>query len=110
MNVFEVLEPGLHTTVQDLGRFGYQKFGIGQTGVMDDYSFQLGNLLLGNDRNASGLEITMLGPSLRIVNDVVVAITGANLSPSVNGKPVAMWSTRRIKECIQYSEQKGQYH
>ncbi|MFA9556384.1 biotin-dependent carboxyltransferase family protein [Evansella sp. AB-rgal1] len=93
MNVFEVLEPGLHTTVQDLGRIGYQKYGIGQSGVMDDYSFQLGNLLLGNDRNAAGLEITMLGPNLRIVKDVVIAITGANLSPAVNGEPVAMWST-----------------
>ncbi|ADU32391.1 biotin-dependent carboxyltransferase family protein [Evansella cellulosilytica] len=96
MNVFEVIEPGLHTTIQDLGREGYKRFGIVTSGAMDDLSFQIGNLLLGNDRNAAGLEMTMLGPSLHVLNDTHIVITGANLSPMIDDKPIRMWKTVKL--------------
>ncbi|WP_235849042.1 MULTISPECIES: biotin-dependent carboxyltransferase family protein [Bacillaceae] len=89
--VFEVMESGLHTTVQDLGRYGYQQYGISPAGAMDDVSYQLGNILLGNPRNAASLEITMVGPTLKALKDTIISITGANLSPSLDGKTVDMW-------------------
>ncbi|MDG5787445.1 biotin-dependent carboxyltransferase family protein [Evansella sp. AB-P1] len=98
MKIFEVIDPGLHTTVQDLGRIGYQKYGIVPAGAMDDYSFQLGNLLLGNERHAAGLEITMLGPTLRILNDTEIVIAGANLSPTLNKQPIPMWTSIHVSK------------
>ncbi|SDZ68245.1 antagonist of KipI [Evansella caseinilytica] len=98
VGVLEVIEPGLHTTVQDLGRHGYQKYGIGPSGVMDDYAFQLANILVGNEREEAGLEITMIGPSLRVLQDTVIAITGASLSPSLDRQPLPMWTSVYVKK------------
>ena len=85
-----ILRPGLLTTVQDLGRFGYQKDGIIVSGAMDATALRVANLLVGNDENAAGLEITLLGPTIRFETDHLVAITGAHLSPTLNGRPVGL--------------------
>jgi allophanate hydrolase subunit 2 len=63
--MFEVIEPGLLTTVQDLGRFGWYHIGMPPSGAMDNFSFRVGNLLVGNDESAAGLEITFTGPHLQ---------------------------------------------
>lgn len=86
-----VIHPGLLTTVQDLGRYGYQKYGIIVSGAMDAYSLRLANLLVGNKEGEAGLEITLMGPSLEIEKGTLLAITGGDLSPTINGEPIPMW-------------------
>lgn len=83
----EVLTPGLATTVQDRGRFGYYRFGIPQGGAMDQYAATLGNRLVGNTADEAVLECTYLGPQLRTDADAVIAVTGAPVEVLVNGEP-----------------------
>lgn len=73
----KILEPGLLTTVQDSGITGFQKYGIGQSGAMDQTSFALANQICGNEKNAACLETTLAGPSIRFVTACDFAITGA---------------------------------
>ncbi|MFP7492905.1 biotin-dependent carboxyltransferase family protein [Terribacillus saccharophilus] len=96
--LFQVVKPGLMTTIQDLGRTGYQEYGVVVAGAMDDYALQIANLLVGNSRGEAALEVTMMGPTLKVMKDAVIAITGGNLSPRVNGQPVAMWKSIAVKE------------
>ncbi|GAM14105.1 biotin-dependent carboxyltransferase family protein [Mesobacillus selenatarsenatis] len=96
--LFKVLKPGLQTTIQDLGRTGYQQYGISPSGAMDPYSLQMANLLVGNPLHEAGLEATMLGPSLEAMTDVSVAICGGNLQPMVNKKKVSMWKSFVFKK------------
>lgn len=85
------LNGGLYTTVQDLGRRGYQNMGFTVSGVMDRRSFLLANLLVDNAENEAVLEFTMVGPTLKFTSDTIIAITGGDFSPTLNGKPVAMY-------------------
>jgi biotin-dependent carboxylase-like uncharacterized protein len=87
----EVLHGGLLTSVQDGGRHGAYDIGLPPSGAMDDFSFRVANLLVGNDENAAVLEATYLGPRLRFEEDRVVAVTGADLPPTVDGEPRATW-------------------
>lgn len=82
--------PGLLTTIQDEGRYGYGQFGVTPSGPMDAESFQIANLLVGNRPGESALEATVLGPSFLITEDTVMAITGADMSPTLNGDPIPM--------------------
>ena len=84
-----ILRPGLLTTVQDLGRYGYLSDGIIVSGAMDAQALRVANLLVGNPETAAGLEITLLGPRIRFDADYLIALTGAYLSPTLNGQPVA---------------------
>ena len=95
--VFEVLHPGMLTTVQDLGRMGYQKYGLAVSGAADDYSHKMANLLVGNPVDAATLEMTMMGPRLRVLRSTAIAITGGDLVPKLNGQPLPLWSTVRVK-------------
>ncbi len=92
-----VLEPGLLTTVQDLGRESSQEFGIPVSGVMDLESMYLANALVGKDLNSPVLECTYLGPSLKFINNMSIAITGGDLSPCINGIQVDNNQTITIK-------------
>ena len=83
-----ILRPGLLTTVQDLGRFGYQRDGIIVSGAMDATALRVANLLVGNEDDAAGLEITLRGPTICFEADHLLALTGAHLSPTLNGQPV----------------------
>lgn len=94
---FRVIHPGLFTTVQDLGRFGYQRFGMPVSGAMDTAALRLANRLVGNPDHAAGLEITLTGPELLFETDALIALTGADLSPSVNGVPVPLWTASAIR-------------
>ncbi|WP_181305103.1 biotin-dependent carboxyltransferase family protein [Rufibacter sp. XAAS-G3-1] len=84
----KVEKAGLLTTVQDLGRYGFQKQGMVVSGAMDAYAFRLANLLVGNAATEAALEITLVGPSLLFQEDCLMALAGANLSPKLNGKSV----------------------
>jgi antagonist of KipI len=86
-----VLRPGMLTTVQDLGRWGYQGIGIPVAGPMDPYSHRLANRLVGNVETAAALEVTLLGPELEAHGGVVTcAVAGARFELTVDGHPVPM--------------------
>ena len=92
--MFEVVDAGLQTSVQDLpGRIGFWAQGFPPSGPVDMWSFRLANLLVGNDRDAAGLECQFLGPTLRFIRDGTVAVTGADMGATLNGEPAAMWRT-----------------
>ena len=84
----EVLHPGLFSSIQDKGRFGFMGYGVPVSGPMDSYAAKMANLLLKNPENSAVMEITQMGPKLRFSETAVIAITGANLSPTVNGEAV----------------------
>ncbi len=86
----KVLEGGMCTTVQDKGRSGFQYLGIGQSGVMDYESYQLGNKILGNKENAACLEATVLGPSIKFILPCEFVITGGACNAMIDDKPVSM--------------------
>jgi antagonist of KipI len=90
-----VVRPGLLTTVQDLGRWGYQSCGVPVAGPMDSYSHRLANRRAGNSDAAAALEVTMIGPELRASGDVTCAVAGARFTVEVNG--VAVDTTARFK-------------
>lgn len=96
-DVFEVIKPGLLTTVQDLGRFGYQQYGMVVSGAMDSYALRIGNLLVGNEEGEAGLEITVIGPVLCVLSDGLIAITGGDLDPYLDGQPVDMWKSVNVR-------------
>jgi len=83
-----VIRPGMLTTVQDLGRWGYQHSGVPVAGPMDSYSHRLANQLLGNDPGAAALEITLIGPELEASEPTTCVVQGARFEATVNGKPV----------------------
>lgn len=87
-----VLKGGMLTTVQDLGRTGYQSQGFGVSGVMDVRSFKIANLLLDNPENEAVLEFTLMGPILEFTSETIIAIAGGDFQPAVNGKPVQMYT------------------
>jgi len=91
IEVFEVLEPGILTTIQDLGRHGFSQFGVPPSGALDSFSLKVGNLLVGNREEEASLETAVMGLKLKAVGEVVIAITGGNLSPNLNGEPLDMW-------------------
>lgn len=93
-----IVNPGLYTTVQDRGRWGYQEFGMPVTGAMDDYSLRVANILAGNDEYAAALETTLNGPEISFNIDAVIAITGANMVPKVNGCIVPMWRSIKLSK------------
>ncbi|NHM33264.1 biotin-dependent carboxyltransferase family protein [Neobacillus terrae] len=93
-----VVKPGLLTSVQDLGRYGYQKYGVIASGVMDQLSHRISNILVGNEENEPTLEITLLGPVIHFDKDTLISICGGDLSPSINGDPVRIWRTIFVKK------------
>ena len=82
----EVIKPGLATTVQDLGRPSYYNIGIPLSGALDQYALRAANLLVGNEEGAAGLEIALMGPELVFSAAAIVAITGAEATPKINGE------------------------
>ena len=98
MAAFEILEPGILTTVQDLGRYGFSQYGVPPSGALDPYSFRIANLLAGNAEEEACLEATVMGLKMKALRDVVVSITGGDLSPTLNGESLEMWKTHLLVE------------
>lgn len=94
----KVLVPGLFSTIQDLGRIKYRKFGITTSGVMDDFALRIGNRLVGNKQNEAGIELTVIGGEYLIMQDCIISITGGNLNPQVDGKNILMWESIFLKK------------
>ena len=82
----KVLKTGVQTTVQDLGRYGYSHFGISPSGPADSLSFRIGNMVVGNNEDLAGLEMTLLGGDFEFDLDTEVAITGSQFNIYLNGK------------------------
>jgi biotin-dependent carboxylase-like uncharacterized protein len=92
----KVVDPGLHTTVQDLGRIGYQALGVPVSGALDAVALRLGNALVGNPAGAPALEILWSGPSLEVMAQTVriaIAGGGACLSVGASGQIVPAWQS-----------------
>jgi biotin-dependent carboxylase-like uncharacterized protein len=86
--VFEVLEPGLLTTVQDLGRTGWRRYGVPGSGALDRRSCVLANLAVGNAPGAAAIECTFPGPRLRVLDHTEIAVAGADLTARINGATI----------------------
>ena len=96
--MFEVIVAGLETSIQDYpGRIGFWNQGFPPSGPMDSWSFRLGNLLVGNEAGAAGLEVQYMGPTLKFQRDGVIAITGADMQPKLDGTPVPLWESIAVK-------------
>lgn len=97
MNNIEILQPGLLTTVQDDGRWGYQKYGMPVAGAMDQLSLNIANLLVGNEPNEAVLEATMMGPKIKFNTEEIISITGADMDPKINNRKIPMWQSIKIR-------------
>jgi antagonist of KipI len=97
MGVIHVLEPGLFTTVQDLGREGFGPIGVSASGAADAVSLRVGNRLLGNAEGAAGLEMTLLGGAFLFPDDATMALTGSNFAATLDGAPVEMWTALKVR-------------
>ena len=98
MSRLTVVNPGVFTTIQDSGRFGFGKYGVPVSGAMDVESFKLANQLVGNPHHYPVLECTLQGGLYRFDSDAEIAITGAEMNPVVNGKLIEMNCTHRISK------------
>ena len=92
-----VIQPGVQTTVQDLGRFGYQQYGVPVAGAMDPHSMKLANILLDNDPGEAVLEITIMGPQLLFEEANYVALTGGDLGATLDGQPMPRYQAVLIQ-------------
>lgn len=97
MRKIKVLTQGGYTTVQDLGRRGFARFGVPVSGALDAFSARLANLLVGNSDICALLELTIMGPSIEIMADMDIALTGAVMPVSVNKTPVPQWTSFRAR-------------
>ena len=97
-----LLRPGLLTTVQDLGRWGKQRYGVVVGGAMDPVALRSANLLVGNDEGAAALEMTLLGPTLRFEQDAVVALCGAEFLATVDEVALPTWRPVFIKKEVSW--------
>lgn len=93
-----ILKGGMLTTVQDLGRTGYQSQGFSVAGVMDVRSFKIANLLLDNPENEAVLEFTLIGPTLEFTSATIIAITGGDFQPTINGEAAPMYTAIYINK------------
>ncbi len=91
-----VLDPGFLTTVQDLGRQGFERFGVPVSGAMDRFALMAANALVGNPWEAAGLEAALVGPTLQFEEEAAVAVTGTGFSLYVQGQRVPAWTAVRV--------------
>ena len=95
----KVIKKGLETSVQDYpGRIGTLNLGFPSSGPMDSWSFRLANVLVENEPGAAALECQFMGPTLKFDSNRTIAITGADMSPKIDGTPVPLWESIEIKK------------
>jgi antagonist of KipI len=92
-----VLKPGMLSTVQDRGRYGFQHLGVPVSGAMDFFSHRIANILAGNETDEATLEITLRGPRLRFDDEALIALCGADLSPTIDGVPSPEGKAVRVR-------------
>ena len=98
-NMIKIIKKGLETSVQDYpGRIGTLNQGFPPSGPMDSWSFRLANVLVENDPGAPALECQFMGPSIKFENDMVIAITGADMDPKIDDEPIPLWESIEVKK------------
>ncbi|EDM65567.1 regulator of kinase autophosphorylation inhibitor [Moritella sp. PE36] len=100
----EIIKPGIHSLIQDLGRFGYQHLGITPGGPADLHSYLWANKILSNNSNMATIEIHYGLMTLRVLTDTRIAICGAEFGVNINNRPALNWQTHNVKagDIIQY--------
>lgn len=98
MTELKVRRAGMLTSVQDLGRWGFQSSGVPVAGAMDLPALRLGNAMLGNPEGAAALEVTLLGPELEVCGCGAAVFAGGDLGFSINGRPVGSWRVVELKD------------
>jgi biotin-dependent carboxylase-like uncharacterized protein len=98
IETLEIISPGIMTSVQDLGRYGYGRFGVAPSGALDSFALRIANLLVGNREGLAGLETMLLGPGIKVLTDTVMAVTGGDLQPQRNRQPIEMWRSHAFKK------------
>jgi len=93
-----VLDGGIFTTIQDKGRFGYRKFGVPTSGVMDENAYQAANFLVGNPEDSPVLECTLKGGKYSFKSNALIAITGSLMKPMVNSEKVKLNEVIQIRK------------
>ena len=93
-----VLNSGMKTTIQDRGRYGYQSSGFSVSGVMDRRSATLANFLVGNEPGEPVIEFVLTGPEISFTKDTIIALTGGDFHPRVNGNPVENYCAIEIRK------------
>ena len=93
-----IITPGPLSTVQDLGRFGFMQSGFSPNGAMDTYSARLANLLVGNSQGEGVIEMTLSGITAEFDCETVIAITGADMNPQINGEPIEMYKSIHVSQ------------
>ncbi|MDR1940265.1 MAG: biotin-dependent carboxyltransferase family protein [Clostridiales bacterium] len=94
----KITNVGPVSTIQDAGRTGFMAFGFQASGAMDKTAFNIANILVGNDKDESAIEMTLVGISGRFTSDAVIAITGADVSPEINGGSIPRYMAINVKE------------
>lgn len=104
-----VIQPGMLTTVQDLGRWGHQAIGMPVAGAMDPMALRRGNIMVNNDQGEAALEITVMGPRLSVEGEGIIALTGADLGLTINGEAKPVWTSHKVSngDIISFSGMKG---
>ena len=97
MQGFEVIEGGIHSSIQDLGRYGYAHLGVTSSGAMDEYAYRWSQKLLDNEK-ANAIEVLLGGLKLKALSECTISVCGANLEFKINGKSVGIWQTYFIKK------------
>ena len=95
--MIEVIKPGLYSSIQDKGRFSFENYGVPISGSMDQFSAILSNKIISNNDNDAVMEITMIGPTLKFNTETTISITGADISPLLNGESINLFKPYIIK-------------
>ena len=95
--MLSVIKPGIFTTVQDAGRFGFQQYGVIVSGTMDQVAFRIGNALL-NQRNKAALEMTLIGGVFQFTKQTTIVLTGGQMYAKLNNMPIPMYQAVPVKE------------
>lgn len=98
MGSLKVIDAGLYTTIQDAGRRGYRKYGIPYSGAMDGKAYDEANRLVGNPSGYPVIECTLQGGKFQFRSKAVIALTGADMTPELNGEPIKMNRSHQVYE------------
>ena len=96
--ILKIEDPGIFTTVQDCGRYGFQRIGVPVSGALDQFAFRVANVLVGNDECAATLEMAVIGPTITFLDQAWISITGGDLSPALDGAPMPIWESTYVRE------------
>ncbi len=96
--MIEIIQHGIYTSVQDMGRFNYQSYGVPLSGALDQQAFQMANQILNNIPKAAALEFTFKGPKIRFHQNTFITLTGAKMQPKINGLGVNNYVPIEVSE------------